>query len=103
MKRFLTKKDLKLKKKQTVYTVIGIIVIIAVYWFLTREKAVEPEAPIVSVTPAQQQDVEIYGEYVGRIRAQQFVEVRARVVPRQSGQSKCPTEKRRSTGAKNRT
>ena len=71
MKRFLT--------KQTVYTVIGIIVIIAVYWFLTREKAVEPEAPIVSVTPAQQQDVEIYGEYVGRIRAQQFVEVRARV------------------------
>ena len=72
MKRFLTKKDLKLKKRQTVYTVIGIIVIIAVYWFLTREKAVEPEAPIVSVTPAQQQDVEIYGEYVGRIRAQQF-------------------------------
>lgn len=79
MKCFLTKKDLKLKKRQTVYTVIGIIVIIAVYWFLTREKAVEPEAPIVSVTPAQQQDVEIYGEYVGRIRAQQFVEVRARV------------------------
>lgn len=79
MKRFLTKKDLKLKKRQTIYTVIGIIVIIAVYWFLTREKAVEPEAPIVSVTPAQQQDVEIYGEYVGRIRAQQFVEVRARV------------------------
>ena len=79
MKRFLTKKDLKLKKRQTVYTVIGIIVIIAVYCFLTREKAVEPEAPIVSVTPAQQQDVEIYGEYVGRIRAQQFVEVRARV------------------------
>ena len=70
---------MKLKKRQTVYTVIGIIVIIAVYWFLTREKAVEPEAPIVSVTPAQQQDVEIYGEYVGRIRAQQFVEVRARV------------------------
>ena len=31
------------------------------------------------MTPAQQQDVEIYGEYVGRIRAQQFVEVRARV------------------------
>lgn len=29
--------------------------------------------------PVQKQDVEIYGEYVGRIRAQQFVEVRARV------------------------
>ena len=79
MKRSLTKKDLKLKKRQTIYTVIGIAVILAVYWFVTREKETEPEAPIVSVTPAQQQDVEIYGEYVGRIRAQQFVEVRARV------------------------
>lgn len=79
MKRFLTKKDLKMKKRQTIYTVIGIAVILAVYWFVTREKETEPEAPIVSVTPAQQQDVEIYGEYVGRIRAQQFVEVRARV------------------------
>ena len=79
MKRFLTKKDLKLKKRQTIYTVIGIAVILTVYWFVTREKETEPEAPIVSVTPAQQQDVEIYGEYVGRIRAQQFVEVRARV------------------------
>ena len=79
MKRFLTKKDLKLKKRQTIYTVIGIAVILTVYWFVTREKETEPEAPIVSVTPAQQQEVEIYGEYVGRIRAQQFVEVRARV------------------------
>ena len=74
MKRFLTKKDLKLKKRQTVYTVIGIIVIIAVYWFLTREKAVEPETPIVSVTPAKQQEVDIYGAYVGRISPQQFVD-----------------------------
>ena len=29
--------------------------------------------------PASQQNVQIFGEYVGRIRAQQFVEVRARV------------------------
>lgn len=79
MRRFLTKKDLKLKKKQTIYTIIGVVVIIGIYLFLTREKKTEPEAPIVSVAPAQQQDVEIYGEYVGRIRAQQFVEVRARV------------------------
>lgn len=79
MRRFLTKKDLKLKKKQTIYTFIGVVVIIGIYLFLTREKKTEPEAPIVSVAPVQQQDVEIYGEYVGRIRAQQFVEVRARV------------------------
>lgn len=34
---------------------------------------------IIAVEPAHQEDVEIYGEYVGRVRAQQFVEVRARV------------------------
>lgn len=79
MRRFLTRKDLKVKRKQTIYAGIGIIIIVALYLFLTQEKKPVPEAPIVSVTPAQQQDVEIYGEYVGRIRAQQFVEVRARV------------------------
>lgn len=79
MRRFLTKKDLKVKRKQTIYTGIGILIIIALYLFLTQEKKPVPEAPVVCVTPTQQQDVEIYGEYVGRIRAQQFVEVRARV------------------------
>ena len=79
MKRFLTRKELKLKKKQRIYAAIGIVIIIALYLVLTREKHVEPEAPIVCVAPVQQQDVELYGEYVGRIRAQQFVEVRARV------------------------
>lgn len=79
MRRFLTRKDLKVKRKQTIYAGIGIIIIVALYLFLTQEKKPVPEAPIVSVTPTQQQDVEIYGEYVGRIRAQQFVEVRARV------------------------
>lgn len=38
-----------------------------------------PELPVIAIEPSQQEDVEIYGEYVGRVRAQQFVEVRARV------------------------
>lgn len=79
MKRFLSAKDLKVKRKQTVYAAIGIIVIIAVYLILTHKPKEAPELPIVHATPALQQDVEIYGEYVGRVRAQQFVEVRARV------------------------
>ena len=79
MKRFLTKKELKVKRKQTIYAGICIVVTIALYLFFTREKTVENEPPVVCVMPAQKQDVEIYGEYVGRIRAQQFVEVRARV------------------------
>ena len=37
------------------------------------------EYPTVEVTPVGRADVEVYGEYVGRVRAQQFVEVRARV------------------------
>ena len=51
----------------------------AVWFILTREPAQEPNHPVVCVEPAGKQDVEIYGDYVGRIRAQQFVEVRARV------------------------
>ncbi len=42
-------------------------------------KKTEVELPVVSVSPAARENVEIYGEYVGRARAQQFVEVRARV------------------------
>jgi membrane fusion protein (multidrug efflux system) len=34
---------------------------------------------VVQVEPAETDDIELYGEYVGRIRAQQFVEIRARV------------------------
>lgn len=43
------------------------------------KKETKPVGITVIVEKAGQQDVEIYGEYVGRIRARQFVEVRARV------------------------
>ena len=38
-----------------------------------------PEMPTVIVEPVIKDDVEIFGEYVGRIRAQQFVEVTCQV------------------------
>ena len=79
MKRFLTRKELKVKRKEMIYMVIGIAVILSLYFIFTREKKPVAETPIVSVMPASQQNVQIFGEYVGRIRAQQFVEVRARV------------------------
>ena len=79
MKRFLTRKELKVKRKEMIYMVIGIAVILSLYFIFTREKKPVIETPIVSVMPASQQNVQIFGEYVGRIRAQQFVEVRARV------------------------
>ena len=43
-----------------------------------RKKA-EPERPVVSVAAIDREDVKIIGEYVGRIRAAQHVEIRARV------------------------
>ena len=79
MRLFLSKKELKLKKKRTIATVVCIILILGIYWVLTRPHKAEPEIPTVIVEAAAKDDVEIYGEYVGRIRAQQFVEVRARV------------------------
>lgn len=54
-------------------------VICLVLSVLTGCKKQVPEEPVVSVSPSECEDVEIYGEYVGRARAQQFVEVRARV------------------------
>ena len=54
-------------------------VLLAGYLILTWPKKVQPEVPTVIVESTETGDVEIYGEYVGRIRAQQFVEVRARV------------------------
>ena len=39
----------------------------------------EPERQVVAVEKVGVDNVEIYGEYVGQIRAKGFVEVRARV------------------------
>lgn len=47
-------------------------------WWLRPEPA-KPVLPVVEVEPVKADDIELYGEYVGRIRAQQFVEIRARV------------------------
>lgn len=79
MKRFLQKKEMKLKKKGWLVMIACLAVLLAGYFILTCPEKVESEAPAVIVEPAEKGNVEIYGEYVGRIRAQQFVEVRARV------------------------
>lgn len=46
---------------------------------LTGRKTAEAPLPTVEVGNVGVADVNIYGEYVGRIRAQQFVEIHARV------------------------
>lgn len=79
MRLFFTKREFRLKKRRLFIMTACILALLASYIFLTWPKKVEPEAPTVIIAPAKTGDVEIYGEYVGRIRAQQFVEVRARV------------------------
>ena len=79
MKLFFTKKELHLRRKRLIIMVACLLVLLLVYLILTWPKKIEPEAPLVIVEPVGVEDVEIYGEYVGRVRAQQFVEVRARV------------------------
>lgn len=66
---------------KTGWIVISVIIIaigILVY-FLTRPARPAVTYPTVAVVPVDTTTVNIYGEYVGRIRAQQFVEVHARV------------------------
>ncbi|MBO5194372.1 MAG: efflux RND transporter periplasmic adaptor subunit [Bacteroidales bacterium] len=77
--KYVTIRIQKLNWKQWLAIVIGLAAVAALILFLNREKPVEPVYPTVQTEPVMTQDVEIYGEYVGRIRAQQFVEIRARV------------------------
>ncbi|MDE6287086.1 MAG: biotin/lipoyl-binding protein, partial [Muribaculaceae bacterium] len=56
-----------------------IIVAVALYYILSRPKPQAVELPVVAVQPVEKDDVNIYAEFAGRIRAQQFVEVHARV------------------------
>ncbi len=72
-----------IKGKKRIISVVAILLILALIgvglYFLLHPKPAVAQLPVVEVQPVHQADVNIYGEYVGRIRAQQFVEIRARV------------------------
>ena len=63
------------------WEILGLCVILIAggVWWIFRPEPPKPVLPVVEVEPVRTDDIEIYGEYVGRIRAQQFVEIRARV------------------------
>ena len=79
IRHFFEKRELRLRKKRIVMMLCCIAVLVAVYVIITWPEKKAPDVPVVSVEPVGVEDVEIYGDYVGRVRAQQFVEVRARV------------------------
>ena len=66
-------------KKKTVAILVLVIAVVAAVIYFSRKKEPERELPIVSTVEVGKSDVNVYGEYVGRVRAQQFVEVHARV------------------------
>ena len=72
MRLFFSKHELKLRRKRNIAAIICVVIVLGAYWILTRPQKVEPEMPTVIVEPVVKDDVEIYGEYVGRIRAQQI-------------------------------
>lgn len=69
------------KRKLGVIVVVTVCIVLAVIalLFIFKRKPAPVEIPTVAVENVSTEDVKIYGEYVGRIRAQQFVEVHARV------------------------
>lgn len=68
-----------IKHKKLIITAILLVVAVFVVLHFLEEEELKEIYPIVTVEKVKQEDVAIYGEYVGRIRAQQFVEIRARV------------------------
>lgn len=67
------------KKKTWIGVSILIVAAIVVWILYSRPERETPPLPVVAVEEVTTENVEVYREYVGRIRAQQFVEIRARV------------------------
>ena len=68
-------------RKSALFITVALIAVLGAAIYLISRNWHKPtaEIPVVHVCPVRTDSVEIYGEYVGRVRAQQFVEVHARV------------------------
>ena len=69
----------KLSWKQWLVVAVAVVAIICLTVWLSRPQPAEEVLPVVNTETVTTQDVMIYGEYPGNVRAQQFVEIRARV------------------------
>ncbi|MBV4289002.1 efflux RND transporter periplasmic adaptor subunit [Alistipes onderdonkii] len=70
---------MRLSRGQWIGVIAGLVVVTVLLVILLRPRPAAVVLPVVAVEPVTTEDVNIYGDYVGRIRAQQFVEIRARV------------------------
>lgn len=68
------------KPHRTIYWLVAIaVLLIAGIVYLKWPRPADPVYPTVSAEPVVVEDVEIYVEYAGKIKARQHVEIRARV------------------------
>lgn len=74
-------KDRRFLKRAIIWILAVAAVIVAIVFIVKafNKKPVEVTFPTVEIQTVHPADVSIYGEYVGRIRAKQYFEVRARV------------------------
>ncbi len=79
MKKYVRLSNLIKKPLFWVIVVAAAIALGIGLYFMIKPRPHAEVLPVVGVEPVTTSEVNIYGEYVGRIRAQQFVEVRARV------------------------
>ena len=79
MEKFKSITNFLSRNKKIIISVVVLLVITFVLIHFLKKGEVDPVYPVVTVERVKQEDVAIYGEYVGRVRAQQFVEIRARV------------------------
>ncbi len=77
--RYLTLKIRRISWKKIAVAAAAVIAVIVLIAVLVRPEPPKEVYPIIATEKVQTKDVEIYGEYVGKIRAQQFVEIRARI------------------------
>lgn len=72
--------NIPLRLRQLIFVLLGIAVAIAlILKYVLGRSELQEVLPVVAVETVKTENVNIYGEYAGRIRAQQFVEIRARV------------------------
>ena len=71
--------SVEMNRKRWIVLVCALLAAGGGVWWWLRPCPVPEVLPVVAAEPVEGEDVSVYGEYVGRIRAQQFVEIRARV------------------------
>ena len=71
--------SVEMNRKRWIVLVCALLAAGGGVWWWLRPRPVPEVLSVVAAEPVEVEDVSVYGEYVGRIRAQQFVEIRARV------------------------